>query len=654
MPSLTLDIDYKSELHERILDACRVRIQASKAAYQEKYTKWREAEDRAIAFMPERNVDALRRSKREQGSPQYTTIQIPYTYSVLMASHTYWTTVFLSRTPVFQFDGRHGEAQQNVLALEAIVNYQQQVGQMLVPLYIWLYDVGKYGVGVLGNYWDEQFTTVSNIVEKEEMLFGLLKTGRTKKSKVTKRVLGYQGNKVYNFRPFDFFPDPRVPLWDFQSGEFCAVYRRFSWNQLLKRAALGYLIKDNIDRVRPGSEPPDSNRVEGSSRLELPRNDTFLLNREAKNNSGKTTESSFVPGYEVFIDLVPNEWGLGGSDMPEKWVFTIDAWAMTVLGAQPFGANHDKFPFCVTVLEPEGYSLAPRGMPEILEPVQNTMDWLINSHFYNVRKILNGQFIVDPSRIVVSDMLDPVPGGIIRAKAAAYGSDIRTAVSQLNAVDVTTNHLRDLQVIQHIGERAVGVNDQLMGSMMQGGRRTAQEVRSANTFGISRLKTNAEVFSAQGFAPLGTMLVQNTQQYYTGEQKFRIAGDLMRDATEQFQTVTPEDIAGFYDFVPVDGTLPIDRFAQANLWRELFIGLRSMPEVAGQYDVGKIFEWIAQLGGLKNLNRFKIQTQVVPDAQLAAQVQAGNVVPMAKPGSSGPDQTGIPQPGQLPGMGQAG
>lgn len=654
MPSLTLDIEFKSELHERILNACRDRIMASKSAYQDKYTKWREAEDRAIAFLPERSVDALRRGKREQGSPQYTTIQIPYTYSVLMASHTYWTTVFLSRTPVFQFDGRHGEAQQNVLALEAIINYQSQVGNMLVPLYIWLYDVGKYGVGVLGNYWDEQFTTISNIVEEEEILFGLLKTGRTKKKKITKRIPGYQGNKVYNFRPFDFFPDPRVPLWNFQSGEFCAVYRRFSWNQLLKRSTLGYLIKENIDRVRPGNEPPDSNRIEGSSRLTLPSNETFLLNKEAKGNNGKTTESSFVPGYEVFIDLVPNEWGLGGSGMPEKWVFTIDAWCMTVLGAQPLGANHDMFPFVVTVLEPEGYSLAPRGMPEILEPVQNTMDWLINSHFYNVRKILNGQYIVDPSRIVVSDMLDPVPGGIIRAKAAAYGSDIRTAVSQLQTIDVTTNHLRDIQVIQHIGERAVGVNDQLMGSMMQGGRRTAQEVRSANTFGISRLKTNAEVFSAQGWTPLSTMFVQNTQQYYTGEQKFRIAGDLMRDTTEAFQTVTPDSIAGFYDFVPVDGTLPIDRFAQANLWRELFLGLRAMPEIMMQYDVGKIFEWIAQLGGLKNLNRFKIQTQVVPDAQLAAQVQAGNVVPMAKPGSSGPDQTGIPQPGQLPGMGTAG
>ena len=35
--------------------------------------------------------------------------------------------------------------------------------------------------------------------------------------------------------------------------------------------------------------------------------------------------------------------------------------------------------------EVEGVGLWTRGIPEIMEPVQNTVDWLINTHFYNVR-----------------------------------------------------------------------------------------------------------------------------------------------------------------------------------------------------------------------------------------------------------------------------
>lgn len=630
MPSLTLEIDPKTPLHRRILDGCRDRISASRQSYQNRHKKWRDAEDRTVAYLPEKEVDAKRRNERElAGNPQYTTIQIPYSYAVLMASHTYWTTVFLARTPPLQFTGRHGEPAQSVQALEAIMDYQTTVGNFIVPWHIWFYDVGKYGVGIIGIYWDEQFSTVSEIVEKEEMFLGIIPTGNTTRKKISRRVRGYEGNTIYNIRPFDFFPDPRVTMGNYQQGEFCGVYRRLGWNTILKRADLGYYV--NIDRVRPGNEPSDGQRTEGSPRVDLPDNDVFFF--DINNSKNKPTESAVVPVYEVYIELIPADWGLGKGELPEKWVFTVDSWFRTVIGAQPLGQNHDKFPFMLQILEPEGYSILPRGMPEILEPVQNTMDWLINSHFYNVRKILNGQYVVDPSRIAISDMLDPVPGGIIRAKEAGYGQDMKAAIHQLQATDVTQNHIRDLQVMQAIGERAVGVNDSIMGALNSGGRKTATEVRSANTFGISRLKTIAEFFSASAWSPMSMMLVQNTQQFYTAEKMFRIAGDLMGQVGPQFVNVTQENILGFYDYVPVDGTLPIDRFAQANLWREMFMGLRQMPEIAATYDLPKMFAWIAQLAGMKNINQFKIQ--VMPDAALAAQAQQGNTIPLTGAGVGG-------------------
>ena len=103
----------------------------------------------------------------------------------------------------------------------------------------------------------------------------------------------------------------------------------------------------------------------------------------------------------------------------------------------------------------------------------------------------------------------------------------------------------------------------------------------------------------------------------------------------------PEDIQGFFDFVPVDGTLPIDRMAQANLWKELMGGLRMMPpQIAQEYDWTRIFAWVAQLAGLKNISQFKVQ--VVPDAQLQQQAQQGNVIPM-------PQRPGIGAFGGVPG-----
>lgn len=648
MPSLTLDINPKGELHKRILAAVRDRVQASKKAFRARHAKWIKDEEAAVAYLPERDVDALRRADREQGSPQYTTIQIPYSYAILMSAHTYWTSVFMARDPVFQVSGRHGEAQQQVQALEALLSYQTQVGAQLVPLYIWLMDAGKYGLGVVGIHWDERHHYISAIEEVGVTYLGL-RTGKTRKQKVRRIVKGYSGNRIFNVRPYDFFPDPRVPVHRFQDGEFCGVYTELGWNTLLRRKELGYYT--NLEAIRhPGRASAQyggaGEREAGSSQIELPSPENYYF-EGPRTGPQKGAQAEVIPVYEMVIDLVPETWGIGRGAMPEKWVFTVTADLLTVLGASPLGANHDQFPYQVLEYEPEGYGLAKRGLPEVLEPVQQTLDWLINSHFYNVRAALNNQFVVDPSRVTMKDLLDPLPGNLIRLKPEAYGTDPRLAVHQLQSMDVTQNHLRDVQLMHEFGQRVVGVNDQIMGMLQTGGRRTAQEVRSSTTFGINRLKTNCEYFSAMGWAPLAQMLIQNSQQYFEGEVKLRIVGDLAQGAGAAFMDVTPESIAGQYDFVPVDGSLPIDRFAQANLWRELFAQLRNFPEIAQGYDLGRIFEWVAQLSGLKNITQFR--TQVVPDQTLQAQAQQGNAVP-AQPS----DLTRVGEPGQLPGLGTTG
>jgi hypothetical protein len=181
-----------------------------------------------------------------------------------------------------------------------------------------------------------------------------------------------------------------------------------------------------------------------------------------------------------------------------------------------------------------------------------------------------------------------------------------------------------------------------MGAVNSGGRKTATEVRSSTTFGITRLKTMCEWFSAVGFSPLTKKLIMSTQQLMEGERQYRIVGD-QRLWGGQYIPINPDLIRGFYDFVPVDGTLPVDRFAQVNLWQTLLSNMARVPGALQSYDISRIFAFVAQLGGLKNIDRFRIQ--VMPDQQLMQQAQAGNVVPL-KPNMN--------EPGQIPGMGSTG
>ncbi len=664
--SLTISIDPKGKKHRMWLDALRNRQRMSRKDMSKYHKVWKKAEETFVAYLPEKDADAARRVKRDNaGKTDYTTIVVPYSYAVLMTSHTYWTTVLLGRDPINQYTGRHGESSQQVQSMEALMDYQVQVGGAKIPYTLWLMDVGKYGIGILGDYWTEEIAQISEIVDEKVLIAGFMPTGMTKKKKRTRRIPGYQGNKLYNVRPHDFFPDTRIPLTRFQEGEFCIIYKEMGWNEVLRREEKG--LYTNIDRLRKTFSSSTTSRETGSAQIELPDITDMFTNEDGIDQNIKSAATKAF--FECYVELIPHDWGVGASKSPEKWVFTCDDNFELIIGATPLGAIHDKFPFQVIELEPEAYSIANRGMMETLQPIQNTMDWLINSHFYNVRKTLNDQFVVDPSRIVMADVQEGGAGGMIRLKPRAYGTDPSQAIKQLQVVDITRGHMTDLNTMMQLGQRVSGVSDQLMGMLAGTGRKTAQEVRSSNTFGINRLKTQVEFFSNMGFAPLSQMMVQNSQQYYDANLKLRIVGDLAIESGMEFLEVDAESLQGFYDFVPVDGTLPIDRFAQANLWRELFAQMRNFPEIMAQYDMTRIFAWVAQLAGLKNINQFRIK--ITPDGQTQTDVDLGNLIALTQgasngrgngsPGGGGGQPRGaerdlgrVPEPGQVPGMGTTG
>jgi hypothetical protein len=245
---------------------------------------------------------------------------------------------------------------------------------------------------------------------------------------------------------------------------------------------------------------------------------------------------------------------------------------------------------------------------------------------YNVRKTINTTRIVDPSKIVMKDLSKPEPGGAIRLKPTFYGGDVRTAVLQLEAVDVTRSHLQDAQVIERLIQQVTGVVENVMGLPSEGGRKTATEVRTASGFSINRLKTLAEYASATGFAPMSNRMLINTQELLTLERKFRIAGNTMEGA-DRFLDVSPENLSGFFDFVSVDGTLPVDRLAQANFWKELLMQLARVPNLAMQWDFNAMIAHTMMLQGERNANRFRI-TVAPPGAAPGATLPGSNVVPI--------------------------
>lgn len=651
--SLREKLRYGSPLHDFVLEAVRRRKQFSNEKMRERHATWQKTEEAFLSFMPTKEIDQRRKNLRDGGSPQFTTVYIPYDYAVHQSAHTYITSVFLSRNPIFQYMGSQGASQSSEQAVEAITNYQVTAGRILPPLYCWIADGLKYGVGITQGYWANDKTIVTREIEVPETFMGVpLETTKRELRRVS--LPGYQGNRVCNIRPFDYIPDPRVPMSKLQEGEFAGNYTNLGWNYIAKAAADGrYFNVDVLRRMR--NDRTINDRVFGSPQTNRP----FTSGEEIWLD---TMDMSNTEVIEMYVELIPRDWGLDTTSFPEKWVFVV-ANDSVILHAQPLGLFHNKFPYNVIEMEVDAYSMFKRGVFEIVQPLQNVVNWLYNTHFYNTRKALNDMFIADPSRIVMKDLMDPGAGKIIRLKEEMYGQDVRSAIMQLPVTNYTQAHLQDSQLIASLIQRVSGVNDNIMGMLSSGGRKTATEVRTSSTFGVNRLKTVSEYFSCTGFSDLAIMLLQNTQQLMDTKLKVRLAGDAWSaPGAERFINVSPEDIQGFYDYLPVDGTLPIDRFAQVNMWTQLLQQMAAAPQVLQQYDLGKIFGFVAQLGGLKNIQQFKIQ--VADPAMLAQQAQQGNVVPIGAPNAQ-PRRTSPnggaavaagrpPIPRQVAGMGPSG
>jgi hypothetical protein len=311
--------------------------------------------------------------------------------------------------------------------------------------------------------------------------------------------------------------------------------------------------------------------------------------------------------------------------------------------------NHNRFPLVTAEFSPDFHSVYNPGLVELTMPMEYILSWLFNSHMENVRKTINDMIVYDPARIMRSDLETPGPGRLIRMKPEAYGQDVKSAIFQLQVNDITGAHLKDSEVILDLLQRVTAVSDNLMGLPIVGGRRTATEVRGVRELSANRLQTLAQLISSQAFQPWTEQMVANTLQLMERDLFIRLEQSKGADPASQFLHITPEDIYGEFDFLPIDASIPIDRVDLGQVWKEILLGVAQSPELSGQLDLFEIFKKTCEIFGVKNIDQFRrspdqmaqmaaaqgqpggANVRVAPDQQVEDQVRKGNAVPI-KPG----------------------
>lgn len=598
-----MKIEYGTDLHKSVLNKILDRYRYSAREMAEYYPRFRAAEEQFTAYVPTAEAEKLMKERTLKAFQ----VKVPYAMALAQTYMTYVSTVFLGRSPIFQMSATTTGSKVNEQAIEAILNYQVANNGCRPHLYSWIMDPALYGFSTMAVYWDKEEARSGQWVEREKTLMGF-PTGKKEKVFEEKRMTVYEGNRWECISPYCVFPDPRWSMADYQKGEFFGVESYPGWHTLAARAE----IYQNLDAARKAQFSQDSDRRNMYSHLSTP--DSLTGESGIKGIDNKKV-------LRMSVDLIPKDWGLGDEQRPQKWIFEVVNDSV-IIYAEPLGEMHSLHPFVVQTYEVDTKSLCPRGLLDVLRDCSAILNWLFDTHIYNVRKAINNMFVVDPLRINVNDLLKGEAGRLIRVNPGFGGTPVDQAIKQFQVQDVTQTHLQDMKILMDLMHKIVGINDNMLGQLYQG-RKTAAEVRTASSAGANRLQTICSWQSAVGWEKLARMLVSNTQQFMQNEQKIRIAGGLLD--TEDL-LVRPEDIVGFYTYLPVDGTLPIDRVALGQVWQGFLKDAMSVPQFAQKYDIVRIMGYLANLGGINNLKSFELDP--MSQQQIAAGAQAGNLVPV--------------------------
>ncbi len=599
---LSYQINHDSEEHRKLIGIFDNLVKFGDDTFAEAKGNFYDNEQKFNALVDEDGPDDEDGPGKE-GRSQYKTIHVPMSFAIACTVHTYLSTVFLSRTPVMQVQTRHSKTQEGPMAMEAFLDYNMHVGGNYAPMFMWLMDPLKYGIGVVGTHWDEQEVSTVQFLENPD--------GSGEVLEMTETVQGYKGNTARNVRPHDFGYDPRRNPATFQEGEFVwELSNDVKFSSLTKETG----IEKNVELLEQIRDDSISLReVGGNTYRDLELDNPCMVD---------DFRSDSLTLREFYLRCIPSELGLGQSTKRTIVQFGVINDSLIVY-ARPQGNRHGKFPYHMICVEIDAYKALGRSLIDLTDPLEHVQNWLINSHFYNIRKHLNNFAIVNPSLLNMADLRDPEPGGFIRLRPSAYNRNASEAYFQPNIGDVTQGHLKEGDFIERLAQMVTGTNDNILGQVHSGGRKTATEVRTSSSFASNRLKSVAEWMSATGFGPLGRMWIQNAQQYLDDERFMQVVGDLAKGA-DQSVKVSPESIAGEFDFVHVDGTLPVDPMAQAMQLQQLMMGAMQNPMLQGSYDWQGMFAYVAQLGGSRNFERFKIaQEDQIPQGTMPMQGPQG-------------------------------
>lgn len=593
-------------------------MKASSTKMQNYWANWENAQAKYAGVQPKDEDD---KNSRAAGEPEK--VLIPVTFAQVQTAACFLAGTFSQKERLYELKGQGPEDSKFTDALEVDLDYQVRKDKMLLKQYMFFVDVLKYGFGVMKVTWEERKCLMriakqvpqTSPIGKLAAMFGMPAETTMKMEEAVEEVLQYEGNVLTNIAPYCFFPDPGLPVARFQEGSFVGHEELVSRASLISKEGKLYYGTKHIKNFSKGSPEFDQR-----PRWFQQDFDPMSENRDERNS---------VIFTEIQFTLVPKEWNekfkdaeisFGDEEVPVKFVACI-ANDDKVIRFERLNYLHGEYTYVIGEYLPDHTQHVSMGMADKIDELQQLQTWFINSHIANVKKVIRNQVVVDPSKVHTEDFTNG--NTVVRLKGGAT-TDMDKVFRQLAVSDVTKGHVADADNLMSMIQLVTGVNDNALGAY-SGGRRSAYEARQVNTGAALRLKLHGSVLWHQALEPLGQQMLANTRQSRSAETYNKIVGARAQEAPfEQTILADPNSIAGAYDFVPFDGTLPSEKQQFANQLSEILTTVLGNPNAqALGLDPNKLLKKVAELYGMNNLGDFKMDAMPMPQGIPPAPAQGG-------------------------------
>lgn len=630
------DISPGSNLSQKILTTvCRM-AENSYRVMSQRHQKWNDIDNTMKVYI---KPDEYEKKLKALDPRRPTSIVVPYSYATIETIMAYLTKSYLGDS-VLQYEGFGPEDTIGAKLLELACNQQVRRFKSDLEMHISMRDSLTYGIGPSTVVWSESWGKRPFI--DEIPIYSRLGGERlgSKKIRVNRSTMLFEGNETIAIDPYKYLPDPNTSIHNIHRGDFNGWIEFVSYSSLLSDEASG-LGYSNVRWLRTGRYASKSSKytADGSQRMskkDATFKDTFK-------------ESQYVTVIHMYVRIIPKDWGLKSEDpdnsrgeLPEIWLFSV-ANEQLVIRCAPLNLNHNKFPVAVAAPDFDGYSITPISRMELIDGLQTVLNWLFNSHIANVRKAINDMLIVDPSLVNMEDLENPNPGKLIRLRRSAWGKGVNDAVKQLQITDITRQNMVDAEQVMSLMQKASAATDATMGVQRSGGERvTAQEFSGTMQMAVSRLEHIGRMVSSQYLLDIGYFYASHTQQLMSQDIYAKCVGNWPDELMDEFNkngidptkpiAITPDQLMVDYDVIFRDGATATATALENDFWSRNFQSILSSDKL-GMFDAPRIFKHMARINGAKNVGDFinkggMFNAITESNSDIANEVEAGNLVPL--------------------------